>query len=126
MKSKILFVVLFSLTLMINTTMAQTTLSESTDDKGMALIEKALKADKKEDPLKVDIDGDALSRQFAQDPKLSTEAFDQKDKNKKVAVIDEKFEKNNLEHIQGLYLCQKIGNAKGAKDCRAKFFKKNK
>ena len=126
MKANMLVLALFSLIVTTNGVNAQESKVETSADKGMALMEAAKKAEKKEDPLKVEFDTDSLNKEFATDPKLSTDSFDQKDRNKKLAVIDQKFEANNLQHIQDLYLCQKMGTAKEAIACRKNIVKKSK
>ena len=88
MKTKMLLIALFSLLTVNKELIAQEAKVETTVDKGMALMEEAKKADKKQDPLKVDFDTDALNKEFATDPKLSTESFDQKDKNKKLFLAN--------------------------------------
>lgn len=98
------------------------TAKKSPEDKMLEQIKK----DPKTNPETSDTFNSSNLSQFAKDPIFATESPDQKEREKIVEGHQRKFDQSTSSHIQALYECGKIGEAKAAGECRKNVFKPTK
>lgn len=96
-------------------------------DLGTKLMNNAKKADpKNSDPLKQEVNPAALEKQYATDPKFSSDSHDQEKRDKIVAASSEKFLQQSEGHITKIYECQNYGEKEAVEKCRNELLKQKR